>query len=199
MKIMLIAMLSLIHFDDLNKIAMVNRLKKEAEIAYNENKFGEAAEKYRILVDSLGLDDEKILLNLSHCYFNLKDTTSAYSHYRSLAASTNSALRSVAQQQLGILNTISGRYDEAEENFREALRANPGNEDARYNYELLRKRMREQQSQNQQQNQENKEQQENKKQQDQQNKGDDQQSQDQQKNEDQGQNEENKEGKKNIN
>jgi tetratricopeptide (TPR) repeat protein len=151
---MLILLMFFIH-DDVNRIAMINRLKKEAEKAYMANDFQQAAGIYRVLTDSLGQHDEEILMNLSHCYFNLKDTSGAYSQYRQLSASEKPKYRSVAFQQLGILNTNSGRYEEAEENFREALRADPSNEDARFNYELLKKLMKngEQQSRNQQQDQ----------------------------------------------
>ena len=89
MKFILFAILLFSINGDLNKIAEINRLKKEAQQAYLEKNFKEAAAKYTILVDSLGQDGDELLLNLAHCYFNLKDTTHAINHYKQLTRSDN--------------------------------------------------------------------------------------------------------------
>jgi hypothetical protein len=140
----------------------------------------------------------------------MNDSSNAISRYRELTNSEIQKYRSVAYQQLGILDTNSGRYEEAEEDFRNALRADPANEEARYNYELLKKKMKDQknqqqnkqdqqqnkqdQDQNQKQKQENKDQnkqdQQKDQQQQQQDQKNDKQNKDQQQKQDQGQNKE---------
>ena len=67
--------------DDINKIATINRVKDEAAIAYNEGDYQEAIKNYSFLYDSLGEDNDKILLNLSNAYFNAQDTSNAQFHY----------------------------------------------------------------------------------------------------------------------
>jgi Ca-activated chloride channel family protein len=196
---------------DINKTALINRLKREAEKDFKEKKFTDASAKYRILIDSLGQNDEEIRMNLSHCYFNLKDSGNAYNQYKDLTNSPSKVYQSTAFQQLGVLDTNNGRYREAEENFRNALLANPHNEGARYDYELLKKKMKEQQNKDQKnqdkdqkndknKDQKNQQQKQDKKQQDEQNKKneekDQQQKKDQQEKQNKEQNKENPDKKK---
>ena len=78
------------------------------------------------------------------------------------------------------------------QDFKQSLKANPGNNDARYNYELLKKLIQEQeQQQQQQQQQQNKDQQQNKKQQEDQQKQKDKQKQEEKQDQ---QNQQNQEG-----
>lgn len=139
--------------DDLNRIAAVNRLKKEAEQAYENKNYAEAAQKYKLLIDSLDQNDERMKLNLSNAYYKLKDTTQALNMYEQLTDAENNNIRSIAQQQLGVMAHNKGKYDESLEYFKNAMRDDPGNEEARYNYELLKKFMQQQQRQQQQKNQ----------------------------------------------
>ncbi len=159
---------------DLDKIAAVNRLKKEAKEAYLKGDYETALSKYQYLVDSLNIEDDNITLNLANAYYHTKDTTQAVNNYSSLLDSKSKLVRSTASQQLGVISTRNKKFEEALDHFKEALRADPGNEDARYNYEMMKKILKEQEQQQQQQNQ------------DQQNQQDQQQqNQDQQQNKDQ--------------
>ena len=144
MKWTMLTILITLFSHDINKIAMINRLKKEAEKAYVAKNYKEAAGIYQTLVDSLGQNDEALLMNLSHCYFNLRDTTNALSAYKKLTQSENPSFRSTAFQQMGVLDSQSNRYADAEEDFRNSLRSKPGNDEARYDYELLKKKLRNQ-------------------------------------------------------
>jgi hypothetical protein len=182
MKSVLLYILLLIFSDDINEIAAINRLKSEGEKAYNDGNYPEAIKNYSFLYDSLGHDNDKVLLNLSNAYFNALDTSNAQFHYGKLTDSEDEEVQSIAYQQLGVIANNMGKYDIALEQFKNSLRANPQNEEARYNYELLKRLMQEnQQQQNQNQDQQNKDQQ-NQNQQDQ-----DQQQQDQQNQQDQDQ------------
>jgi hypothetical protein len=195
MKSILVYIILTVFTNDINEIATINRLKEEAEKAYNDGNYQEAIRNYSYLYDSLGYDNDKILLNLSNSYFNAQDTSNAQFHYGKLTDSRDNDIRSVAYQQLGVIANNMGKYDIALEQFKNSLRANPQNNDSRYNFELLKRLMEEnqqQQQQNQNQDQQNKDQQQqDQQQQDQQNQED--QNQDQQENEQNQQDQQNQE------
>ncbi len=125
--------------NDIDRIARVNALKEEARIAYNSGNYEKALENYRYLIDSMQVNDDKVMLNLANTLYQLKDTTQAINTYQSVAGSPDKGIGSVAHQQLGILSNRTGNAQEALEHFKQALRKDPANEDARYNYELLKK------------------------------------------------------------
>ena len=133
----------------LNDIAKINRLKVQAEEAYEQEDYQSAVKYYTALVDSLQVDDDLIRLNLAHALIKAGDTTSAQRNYTSLANSNDHSLKSVAYQQLGIINSYQKKYKEALSTFKESLKADPSNEDARYDYELVKKLLAEQQQQEQ--------------------------------------------------
>lgn len=175
--ILIIAILALIP-GDIDKIAKVNKLKQEAKEAYLNGDYETALSKYQYLTDSLGVKDDNISLNLANAYYNTKDTAQAINGYSSLLNSSSKLIRSTANQQLGVISTRNKKFKEALDHFKEALRADPANEDARYNYEMMKKILEEQEKQ-QQQNQQNQDQQDQK---------------DQQQNQDQQQQQQNQEG-----
>ena len=80
-------------------------------------------------------------------YFHEQDTTNAMQYYSRVLASENDNLRSVAYQQMGVIQQMKQKMNEALNAFKNALKSNPANEDARYNYELLKKLLNEQEQQ----------------------------------------------------
>ncbi len=160
MKYLIAFILLFIVSDDINEIATINRMKDEAAKAYNDGNYQDAIKNYSFLYDSLGENNDKILLNLSNAYFNAQDTSNAQFHYAKLTESGDKSIKSIAHQQLGIIANNMGKYDLALDEFKNSLRADPGNNDSRYNYELLKRLMQDnQQQQNQNQDQQNKDQQ----------------------------------------
>ncbi|SFF45487.1 hypothetical protein [Thermoflexibacter ruber] len=141
---------------DIGKIAKINRLKEEAEAAYKSGQYNVAINRYKQLVD-MGVNDEPVLLNLAHAYFMNKDTT-AINAYSKLMLSKDNHIKSVAYQQMGVIKANGKKYEEALKFFKESLKAEPNNEEARHNYELTKKLLEEQRKQQQQdkQNQQNK-------------------------------------------
>ena len=194
MKIILLLMLLMIDpINDLDKIARVNEAKKEAERAYLSENYQLAREKYTYLKDSLGVKDDRILLNLANAQFYTSDSVSALNNYKSLQESSSREIASLANQQLGAMQFRSKKYKEALQFYKASLKADPSNDEARYNYELLKKLIKEQEEQQQNQDQQQQDQKDQEQQQDQQNQ--DQQSQDQQ-NQDQKDQEQNQEEQK---
>jgi hypothetical protein len=175
MKYLFVSMLVLGMITDPMKIGKINKAKSAAREAYNSGNYKTAIQQYRYLVDSLQVAEDEIMLNLANAYYLSNDTAQAYSGYQSLAGSTNNTVRSKAQQQLGIMHHKQGKLEEALNNFKQAIKADPANMDARYNYEMLKKKLDEQKKQEEKQQQnkdQNKDQKQNKDQQkkDQQNK-----------------------------
>lgn len=156
-------------------IGKINRTKEEARNAYLAGDYETAISKYKYLTDSLQVNEDEVLLNLANAYFQLKDTASALGKYQTLTQSSKNTIRSTAQQQLGVMKNKQGKFEEALNHFKEAVKSNPANEDARYNYEVLKRKLDEQKKQEQQQkdnNNKDQEQQKKDQQKDQENKDD---------------------------
>ncbi len=139
-------------FDGFNHIAKTNRLKKEAQNAFLNQKYDVAVARYSFLIDSMKIEDEAMLLNLGNALYRNDSINKAAERYAQLLGmAKNNNIISAAQNQAGLIDAREQKYKEAIEHFKDALRANPDNEEARYNYELLMKLMnKNQQNQDQQ-------------------------------------------------
>lgn len=166
MKVLSTLILFLVLLTDPTKIGKINALKSEAKKAYEAGDFKTAITKYRYLIDSLQVNEDEVKLNLANAYFELNDTSNAVNQYQAVMQSSKNKLRSKAQQQMGVMSNRQGKFEEALNHFKQAIKSDPTNEDARYNYELLKKKLEEQKKQEQQKQDQNKDQ--NKDQQDQQ-------------------------------
>ena len=199
MKVLMALLLIVTPLTDLDKIARVNKAKKEAKEAYQAGNYQKARDTYQYLIDSLGVNEEAVLLDYAHSLYHVKDTANAVSQYQFLADSASARLASVAEQQLGQILFEKKQHKAALQHYKNALRKNPANQDARYNYELLKKiiQKEEQQKKDQQnnKNQDNK----NKEQKEQQKKDKQDQKEGQQKKEDQKQKEEDQKKKEDKN
>lgn len=169
MKYLLIILVAL-SVNDPIKVAKINKLKTEAKAAFQSGDYKTAAEKYAVLSDSLGVKEDEVLLNLAHSKYLLKDTANAFSTYQNLTGSTKKEIASKANQQLGILSNQQNKPELALNYFKEAIKANPQNEEARYDYEMLKKKLDEQKKKQQQQQQNQDKQKKDQQNQDQQNK-----------------------------
>jgi hypothetical protein len=155
MKVGWILALMLALWVDPLKLSRINEAKRDAREAYEKGDYATAIRHYRYLTDSLGVDEDEVQLNLAHAYYQSSDSVHTRSAYERVTRSNDARLRSTAYQQLGVIANAANRPEEALNLFKESLRANPSNEDARYNYELVKKKLDEQQKQDQQQNQDN--------------------------------------------
>lgn len=124
-------------------IAKINSLKAEAKKAYLSGDYETAIKKYRYLVDSAQVQEDEVMMNLAGSYFQRNDTTNAVNAYTPVTQSQNNKLRSIANQQLGILNNREGKYEEALQYFKQAIKSDATNDEARYNYEMLKKKLEE--------------------------------------------------------
>ena len=109
----------------------------------------------------MNLNDDNIMLNLSHSYLLNGDTLNAIDGYNSLTESKKANIKSIAYQQLGVISDKYQKLKESSELFKNSIKSNPENIESKYNYELLMKKIKEQENKEnkEQQNQENQEQQ----------------------------------------
>lgn len=156
MKVVLLLLLTLLI--DPSKIGKTNEAKSKAKESYARGEYKEAAEQYRTLIDSLGVNEEEVSMNLAHSYFQLNDTLNARNAYLGMTNSRNANYQSISYQQLGNLSHRQGKLEEALAYFKSALKANPANEEARFNYELVKKKLDEQKKQQQRNDQDKKDQ-----------------------------------------
>lgn len=151
MKSVLIIMLALsILSTDPLRIRKVNKTKSEAKEAFHAGDYKTAVLKYRYLTDSLGVDEEEVKLNLAHALYLEKDTANAFPLYQGLSSSPDKTIRSIANQQLGVMSNVRGKHQEALDQLKQALKADPQNESARYNYEMVKRKLDEKKKQDEQ-------------------------------------------------
>jgi tetratricopeptide (TPR) repeat protein len=143
MKYVLLTLLALIASPDPWKTGRINSKKKEARAAYTAGDYKKAITHYRYLVDSMAVNEDEITFNLANAYYLTKDTANAQSHYQTASQSEKPQIRSKAEQQLGMMANRSGKQEEALNHFKQAVKADPQNDDARYNYEMLKKKLNE--------------------------------------------------------
>ena len=137
----IILLVSALLSNDPLRTTRINKLKSQAKEAFNSGDYQGAIQKYRLLIDSLDVREDEVTLNLGHAYYLANDSTNAFSTYQALAGSAKTMVSSIANQQLGIMSNVRGKPDEALNYFKQAIRADPRNEQARYNYEMLKKKL----------------------------------------------------------
>lgn len=148
MKLFLFVFLALMTSDP-KEIARINTLKKEAEKAFLAGDYELALAKYAVLSDSMEVNEDEIRLNLAHSHYQLGDTTGAKSNYNQLSRSNNKKIKSIAYQQLGVMSRDVNKLEEALQQLKSAIKADPTNQGARYDYEVVKKLLKEQQEQQQ--------------------------------------------------
>ena len=187
-------------------IFQTNSAKKKATKLYQQKQYKEAASELLYMNNIWKLDEPTVTLNLAHSYFEQQDTSaisSSLAYYSEAVNSKNDRVRSVANLQVGILKAQRAGsektkpkdkkkiYEDALVNFKNALRADQNNEEARFDYELL-KRLLEIEAKKQEQEQKDKSEEEKQKEEQEQQEQDEQKSEEDQ-NEDQQDGQENKE------
>ncbi|WP_162555825.1 tetratricopeptide repeat protein [Reichenbachiella versicolor] len=186
MRGVIVIILSLIVSSSLaNDISKINGLKKDAEKAFKAKNYEKAISTYATLLDSMDVSDDASRLNMAHAQFETQDAEGALKNYQKLVLSKDDKIKSLAYQQLGNLSSNPKDLSKALSYFKESIKSDPFNEAARYNYEMVKKKLENQEDQNQDQDQQNEDQenqdeenQENQENQDQQNQEGDQDQQD---------------------
>jgi hypothetical protein len=130
-----------------------NRLKSLAKEANLYGNYSLEINYLQELIEQNKTNHSLIFLNLAHAYFNnnqLKDAAIQYEHL--ISNSQDLTIKSIAWQQLGVIEAYKFRFHIDKKNnskaeihyikslsfFKNALMANPSNNNARYNFELLK-------------------------------------------------------------
>lgn len=135
-----------------DRIDEINRLTDSAEKSFFSKNYNESIRNYKTLIDSLDYSNEKIYLNLAHSYLLSNDTLNAIENYNFASLTENNKIKSIALQQLGNINEKNKKLDEALSFYKESIITDNNNEDSKYNYELVKRRIEEEKKKNQQNN-----------------------------------------------
>jgi hypothetical protein len=122
-------------------IAETNERQAKAGQYFRTQDYRLALQEYLYIMDGLETESPEIFLNSAHAYFNLRNADKAAFYYSKLLDNNNPIYQSIAFNQLGYLADVDGDLNNALKYFKLALLRNPQNEEARYNYELTKKRL----------------------------------------------------------
>jgi tetratricopeptide (TPR) repeat protein len=135
----------IINHGPIDRTKRVNTAIEQAEQSLQQKDYANAGRQFRYLVDSLRFTEPAARLALAHSLFEGKDTLSARQQYQRLDSVPDIPVRSAALQQLGVLAGNRNENEQALAYFKQTLKADPNNEDARYDYELLKKKLNKEQ------------------------------------------------------
>ncbi|HVD99962.1 MAG TPA: hypothetical protein VNB90_17255 [Cytophagaceae bacterium] len=139
MKYLFLVNIFLVFWSKFHRIAEMNNLKEQAAIYYKNKDFQKSVNLYEKLLTEYKETDESVTLNLANSYFSLKRYNSAIDNYKLLVNSKAPTIKSHAYLQLGVIYSSNNKKELGLSYFKEALKAMPENEAARYNFELLKK------------------------------------------------------------
>ena len=119
------------------RVSRLNNAIDLAETSYAEAKYEESVNHHLVLVNEFQLKTTNLDfdLGLSHHYAEKPEEAATY--YDQATQSVDKKLASFAYNQGGVLLGNKKEYQAALSKFQSALIKDPGNEEARYNYELL--------------------------------------------------------------
>ena len=137
MSYILVLILSIVSID---RVDNINKLTKSAEKSFEEKKYRESIESYKLLIDSFEYKNEKIYLNLGHSYLLSGDTLNAIENYNYASLTENNRVKSIAFQQLGNINEKNNKLEEALNLYKKSIISDNSNDDSKFNYELVKKK-----------------------------------------------------------
>lgn len=134
----------------LTYVSEVNDTQKKALNAFNDKRYLVAIYRYEHLIETLKVKDLNVYLNLAHAYYKAKKWQKANEFYQKVIKGEQLKLASLAYHQLGMIAEINYQQDKSIDNlhialkqFKLAIIKNPGNYAARYNFELISKKLEE--------------------------------------------------------
>lgn len=124
------------------RVTRLNNAIKTAEQSYGEAKYEQSVTDHLVLVNEFEYNSSELSfdLGLSHQYAEKVDE--ALTWYDQATQSPNKKLASFAFNQSGVITGDKKEFEAALSKFQSALIQDPGNEQARHNYELLARWMK---------------------------------------------------------
>ncbi|GHA78594.1 hypothetical protein [Pontibacter akesuensis] len=123
----------------ISSVSRTNEYVQKAARFYTQEDYVAAIAAYEYLLHDLEVKDDQLQLNLAHSYYQAGLYPQALAAYQLLANHPTQHLRSLTQLQIGNLFSKQKKYKRALSLYRQSLITEPENEEARYNYELLKK------------------------------------------------------------
>jgi len=120
-------------------ITRSNYAKSDAEKAYIENDYRKAATLYKQITYGSVFIEPAARLYLAHSYFHLDSLDLANYHYNLLNNVEDKVIASKANTQMAVLAAVRMDTLGAIQFLQTALRQDPKNNKARYNFELVKK------------------------------------------------------------
>ena len=130
-----------------DKIDQINKLTSLAEKSFMNKNYSESIKNYKTLIDSLDYSNEKVFLNLAHAHLLSSDTLNAIENYNLASLTENNKIKSIAFQQLGNINEKNNKLNEALNFYKESIIADNENNDSKFNYELVKKKLEQEKNQ----------------------------------------------------
>ena len=128
---------------------------RKANEAYHNGNYREAIDLYKKAIES-NPDNARLLFNLGNALAKVGQPEEALRYYEQFKAMTDDpGQKSMADYNMGKIFTDQQKWDKALDYYKNALRFRADDPDAKYNYELARKKQQQQQNQQQQQQNQN--------------------------------------------
>lgn len=121
-----------------DSISQSNQAKKQAQDAYQAQRYDQAAAAYNVVVNGSLFSEPEARLNLAHSFFRQKKYADAKKYYDQITHVNNKHLSSQAYLQMGVIATYQKDTTTALDFFKKSLKKDTDNTLARYNYELLK-------------------------------------------------------------
>ncbi len=122
-----------------SKVNTRNQAKLEAEKAFRAKKYDLAVKHYQTIVQNSYFTPPEVVLNQAHVLLLAKDTLMAKKTYEKLVRLENPTIASHTLSQLGLIASYEKDTNQALTLFQKALKINPENRIARYNFEILKR------------------------------------------------------------
>ncbi|MFB3787002.1 MAG: tetratricopeptide repeat protein, partial [bacterium] len=141
----------LIGFLALAQAGWINPLRdrvEEANKIYAEGKYEEAVQQYTDIAATYAPESPELHFNIGNAWFRAGDYEKAIAEYQKVAGAPDEKLEAKAHYGIGNACYRMEDYAKAIESYIQSLRLNPDDEDAKYNLELARRKLKEQIDQN---------------------------------------------------
>ena len=115
---------------------------RRAEQAFLTGGYQESIDAYLLAIQAYPLRSQDIRYNIAQCYERMDSTDRALVYYHQSVNTRNPELAACASNQIGLILLRQEKLRQALSAWKQALKYDPDNEVARYNYELLLKRLK---------------------------------------------------------
>jgi Ca-activated chloride channel homolog len=147
------------------QVAWINPLRdhvKKANQVYNEEKYQEAIQLYTDIAATYAPESKELHFNIGDSWFKQEDFDKAIEEYQNVVGASDEKFEAHAHYNIGNAQFRKEDYQKAIESYIHSLKLNPTDEDAKYNLEVARRKLKEQIDKNKQQQDQQDKQQQNK-------------------------------------